>query len=215
MPDLAATGSAEAGDITYLTNANCSVLAPYVNGNAALFKCPTDPRICLYHSNRVPVVRSYSCNGGVGTVDAGFLNSGGGSHSGIPTIPAPGPWLTGGHEESQSQYVTFGKASAFKICSPAEIFVYVDESPWSVNDACFVLSAKVPEVVDWPTFMHQGAGVFAFADGHTELHKWKSNLFALNAPGYTVAVPANSSKYQDWYWLGWHATRNLRTGKVP
>jgi prepilin-type N-terminal cleavage/methylation domain-containing protein/prepilin-type processing-associated H-X9-DG protein len=220
MPEIEAGGNAEAGNLTYLTSPAYSVLAPYIlaphtNGNAAVFKCPTDPRICAYQGKHVPVVRSCSCNGGVGTVDPGFLNSGGGSHSGIPTIPAPGPWLTGSHEEFQSQYATFGKASAFKICSPAEIFVYDDESPWSINDGCFVLSARVSEVVDWPTFMHQGAGVFSFADGHAEIHKWKSNLFALDTPANFAAVPANSPGYQDWYWLAWHATRSSVTGTVP
>ncbi|MGA2247061.1 MAG: DUF1559 domain-containing protein [Verrucomicrobiota bacterium] len=207
--------SAEAGDATYLTDPNESLLAPYLNRNAAVFKCPTDPRVCTYNGQTgVPVVRSCSCNQGVGTVDISWLQ--GGAHSGVPSVPVTGPWLTGSHTEyPPSRYLTFGKISSFTLCSASDIFTYDDESPFSVNDGALAVSAGVPEIIDWPTSLHNGACGFAFADGHSEVHKWKSNIFNLNKEAYTQAVPTGGLPYADWFWLAWHASRSSVTGTVP
>ena len=208
------TDSVGAGDATYLTSSSYCLLAPYLGSSASIFKCPADPRICLYLGKRVPVVRSCSCNAGVGTVDLAWLKNG--NHSGAPTAPVPGSWLTGGQSEAYSKYVTFGKSSSFNICSPSDIFTYVDEDPWSINDGCFAVSAARQEAVDYPSSRHGGACGFAFADGHAELHKWRSNLFTLTAPAQTKSVNANDqAQIADWYWLSWHASRDSATGTIP
>jgi len=212
MPSVAAGGNAEAGDKNYLTDPTYSLLAPYLNKTAAVFKCPSDPRSCIYLGQTVPVVRSCSANQGVGTVDQAWLTSG--THSGVPQVPVPGPWLTGNHTETQSQYETYGKATSFKIASPSDIWVYSDESPWSVNDAALAVCAAIPEIIDYPTMLHSGACGFAFCDGHSEIHKWKSNLLFLTAdPSIRAAVPGVETV--DWQWLAWHASRNKFTGSVP
>jgi len=219
MPTVGAGGNSEAGLSTYLTNPNDDLLAAYTAGNAGIFKCPADPRICRAVINgtgqTVPVVRSVSCSSTVGTVDQSWLS--GGNHSGVPNIPVPGSWLTGGENEGYSQYATFGKSTSFRNCSPSDIFVYLDESPWSINDGSFAISARSPEAVDFPTYMHRGACGFSFADGHSEMHAWRSRLFVLNAvPTGTVnAGTPGSATYTDWYWLAWHATRSNITGTVP
>jgi len=57
---------------------------------------------------------------------------------------------------------------------------------------------------------------FGFCDGHTELHKWKSNVFYLNEPPGIRTIPSiGSPQYNDWYWLAWHASRKLSTGTIP
>jgi prepilin-type processing-associated H-X9-DG protein len=63
--------------------------------------------------------------------------------------------------------------------------------------------------------LHNGACGFAFADGHSEVHKWKSNIFNLNKEAYTQAVPTGGLPYADWFWLAWHASRSSVTGTVP
>jgi len=213
---LAAGGSAEAGDATFITNSADSLLSPYLGHSATPFKCPTDWRVCTFNGKTgVPVARSVSANGGVGTVDLQWLE--GGAHSGVPNVPVTGPWLTGSYQEyPYSRYETFGSTSDFKNCSPSEIWVYADEDPLSVNDGCLVLSAGVPEIVDFPTTRHQNAACFGFCDGHTEMHKWKSNVLNLTTEPQIryVGLPGSLS-YGDWYWLAWHATRNSKTGTVP
>jgi prepilin-type N-terminal cleavage/methylation domain-containing protein/prepilin-type processing-associated H-X9-DG protein len=212
MPNVAAGGNSEAGDSSNLTDPNKCLLAPYLNKSAAVFKCPSDPRICNFNGALVPVVRSCSANQGVGTVDAAWLAGGG--HSGVPQVPVPGPWLTGSHTETQSQYETYGKSTGFKIASPSDIWVYVDEDPWSINDAGLAVVAANKTAIDYPTSLHSGACGFAFADGHSEVHKWKSTLFKLTGPA--TQRSANTTLEQaDWFWLAWHASRSKFSGSVP
>ncbi len=204
--------STDAGNATYLTNPTYSSLALYLASNAVPFKCPADWRVCIYNGKTNPVVRSISANQGVGTVDASWLNGGG--HSGRPTTSVPGPWLTGSHIETPSQYATFGKSTGFKNCSPSDIWIYADEDPLSINDSSIAVVAASPTIIDYPSTRHQNAGGFGFCDGHTEMHRWKSKLFVLNSPAYEK-LPAAGLEYQDWFWLAWHATRSFTTGSVP
>ena len=83
-------------------------------------------------------------------------------------------WSTGSHNEAYSQYVTFGKSTDFRICSPSDIWIYADDDPWTINDAAMAVSAGVPAFVDYPSPMHRGACGFSFADGHAEIHKWEN-----------------------------------------
>jgi prepilin-type processing-associated H-X9-DG protein len=211
-PSPSTYDSADASEVTYLTNSQYNSLAPYLAHSAVPFKCPADWRICTYHGQQVPVVRSVSANAGVGTADISWLN--GGSHSGVPTMPVGGPWLTGGGNEGQTSYATFGSTSDFKNCSPSDIFIYADEDPLSVNDAALEVVAALPEVIDYPTVRHQNGACFAFCDGHTEMHKWKSNVFVLNGAAGTKMVPSGPEK-NDWFWLAWHASRSKTTGTIP
>ncbi len=218
MPTVGSPGNVDAGNATYLTNPNDDLLAAYTAGNAGIFKCPADPRICRGVVNGtiqdIPVVRSRSCSSTVGTVDQSWLK--GGAHSGVPDVAVPGPWLSGANSETYSKYATFGKSTSFRVCSPSDIFVYIDESPWSIDDGAFAVSARAASVIDWPTYMHRGACGFSFADGHSEMHAWRSKLFALNSDTSSVGVSTpGSATYGDWYWLAWHATRSNITGNVP
>ncbi len=205
--------------MTYLTNSNWSVMAPYVAQNPGIFKCPADPRRGILNSNVVPCVRSTSMNQGVGTVDSYWLQ-GFSSHQGRPNVPVSGPWLTGNRQEyPYSQYATFGKASDFKNCRPSEIWVFVDDDPWTINDASMAVIAATPDTVDYCSTMHQNGCGFSFADGHVEIHKWKSNIWIHQTTGPSRAafqVAAISGLgHQDWYWWAWHATRSFTTGSVP
>ncbi|MGC9944053.1 MAG: prepilin-type N-terminal cleavage/methylation domain-containing protein [Verrucomicrobiota bacterium] len=212
MPNPSAGGNIQAADSTYLTDPNLSLLAPYLGSSAAVFKCPADPRLVLIAGKTTPVVRSYSCNQGYGTVDASWLH--GGAHSGPPQAPVPGPWLTGSHSEAYSRFATFGKSSGFKNISPSDIWSYVDDDPWTINDAAMAVIAAEPEWIDFCGVLHRNATGFAFADGHSEIHAWKSKVLVHTGdPGSTTAKPG--LEYGDWVWWAWHATRSSVTGTVP
>ena len=47
----------------------------------------------------------------------------------------------------------------------------VDESPWSINDACLGVSAEVAKIVDWPATFHNNACGFSYCDGHAEVQQ--------------------------------------------
>ncbi len=221
MPNVSAGGSPDAGNPDLLMSANTDLLAPYLGNNIGVFKCPADPRQAPYSGSNAsrrgqvaPVVRSVSMNQGVGTVDPVFAANGSG-HGGRPTAPVNGPWLDGNHGHRANQpYATFGKTSDFGKVPASDIWVYVDDDPWTINDAAMAVIAAEPQFVDYPSPMHANAVGLSFADGHAEVHKWKSSLFVHNGvPPRTTAQPG--SQYRDWYWWAWHATRNTRTGNVP
>ena len=223
MPNVAAGGSADAGNPDLLRNPSQSVLIPYLGGNIGVFKCPADPRMAPYSGSNpallnkvLPVVRSASMNQGVGTVDASWL--GGGAHSGRPTLRVPGPWLTGNHAETYSQYATFGKTTDFTIVAPADIWVFVDDDPWTINDAAAAVIAASPDTVDYCSPMHNNACGFSFADGHSEIHKWKSGIWQHSGipsrSDFTTRAASGLGK-ADWFWWASHASRSSITHTVP
>lgn len=214
MPNLAAGGSPDAGNPDYLTDPKGSVLAPYIGNSTAIFKCPADPRIAPYagrdasqRGKNIAVVRSISVNQGVGTRSS--------DGNGPPTIPVDGPWLDGNHSHTAGHpYLTFGKTTAFPGVAPSDIWTFVDDDPWTINDAAMAVIASEPQFVDYCSPMHQNACGFAFADGHSEIHKWSSALFIHSGvPPRTTASPG--AQYNDWFWWAFHATRNTKTGTVP
>ena len=222
MPNLAAGGSAQAGDMSLLTTPATSLLAIYLGNNYLVWKCPADPRTCPYNGpdpnqkgQIIPVVRSYSLNQGVGTVDPTFAANGSG-HSGKPVLPTNGPWLDGNHgHKAGHPYLTFGRMTDFnKGVSPSDIWTYVDDDPWTINDAAMAVIAAHQEWVDYCSHQHQNGCGFDFADGHSEIHAWKSHWdYHTSDPGTTVAKGA--AEVGDWFWWAWHATRSVNTQTVP
>ncbi len=224
MPPTVAAAS-QMTDPEYITNPSYDLIAIYIGSSMGVFKCPADPRNGYYDGPNaslkgtvIPAVRSVSMNQGVGTIDPTFSASGSG-HSGKPTLPTNGPWLTGSHGVNRAgsgPYATFGKFGDFGFVSAAQVFTTVDENPWSINDAGLAVIAAVPECVDFPSDMHANGCGFAFADGHSEVHAWKSSFYHLSADASERSAGSPGTlPYTDWYWTASHATKNLKTGNVP
>ena len=164
-----------------------SSLAPYCYSNPKVYKCPSDHalspvQVAAGFRDRV---RSYSMNAMVG--DAGDLTATG------QNINNPG----------YRQFFRLGQ-----IPAPANIFVFVDEHPDSINDGYFL--AQWPkaddyyqlEWVDLPASYHNDSSALSFADGHSELHRWHGSTLAAplpdaaNLPRY---VPTNEK--DDLLWI--------------
>src|SRR5262245_26576560 len=62
-----------------------------------------------------------------------------------------------------------------KVKMPSMVWMYVDEHPDSMNDAGF-LSPRISQWIDLPASYHNGACGFAFADGHSEIHRWRTSV---------------------------------------
>jgi prepilin-type processing-associated H-X9-DG protein len=197
-----------------LTNVSKCLVAPYLGGKAAVFRCPADPRYGIYSGTNtaqkgrtISAVRSVSMNAGVGTIDPSFAASGAG-HSGKPTLPVNGPWLDGNHtHRANSPYATFGKTTDFGVVRPAQIFLVSDEDPWSIDDASFAVSAAMAKWVDFPAVWHDHGCTFSFCDGHVELHQWTGTTLGLLAEPGLMSVRATDP---DWTWVVSHATVNLQ-----
>jgi prepilin-type N-terminal cleavage/methylation domain-containing protein/prepilin-type processing-associated H-X9-DG protein len=87
---------------------------------------------------------------------------------------------------------------------PAMAWVLVDEHPDSINDSMLyvntTLSPASAEWVDWPASSHDGACGFSFADGHSEIHKWRDRR-TIAPVRYTSINNLGVSQSVDFMWL--------------
>jgi prepilin-type N-terminal cleavage/methylation domain-containing protein len=172
-----------------------NTLAKYVGGNDKIFKCPADPGQVSWAGKRIPRTRSISMNQAVGTVCRSFP----GGHAGVPELATHGPWLDGAHGHTRGRtFRTFGKESDF--FAPATTWVFLDEHSESINDAGFGHPGPgaPPRWVDWPAVYHNGAGGLSFADGHSEVRKWRSIKYPKAGFPPTTVSPAQRPDY-DWF----------------
>ena len=67
-------------------------------------------------------------------------------------------------------YVQFFRES--DIPAPANIFLFLDEHPDTINDGFFMNRLAEPKWGNLPASYHNGAASIVFTDGHTEVHRW-------------------------------------------
>ena len=201
-----------------LRDPTLTLVSLYVNGNIGVFHCPADKRTGKYQGNvqalqgiTVPAARTVSCSQAVGTICPTFWSSCGG-HSPVPNRATHGPWLTGNHVCSDSQYATFGKGSDFRSISASMVFLTVDENEYSLNDGGLAtcVNPNNRTFIDYPGTYHNHACGFSFADGHSEIHKWVSPALDWTATGRgsQSADSYGASGITDWYWLANHSSAN-------
>ena len=127
-------------------------IGPYVGKSVTVWRCPGDTRKSVAPNPvGLPNARSYSMNNMI----SGFFAGG--------------------------TYLTYQKMSEFTRPGPVNTFVLLDESG-SINDGWFMTTmagydprdpAQQTGWGDAPGSWHDGACGFSFADGHSEIHKWK------------------------------------------
>ena len=110
---------------------------------------------------------------------------------------------------------SYTKGSDLVCPTPAGAFVFLDESPTTINDGYLQLNLAAPSYPDIPANYLDGGCGFSFADGHGEYHKWiystSDPSFGLrNVPtvyGYTPGGGhwGSTGLDFDWKWLREHA----------
>jgi prepilin-type N-terminal cleavage/methylation domain-containing protein/prepilin-type processing-associated H-X9-DG protein len=120
-------------------------IGQYVKAPSA-FKDPADKSVVRIGGQTLARVRSLSMNAFVGEKSR--------------------PWT------DPSKYSVYTKLTGIK--SPATTFVFLDEREDSINDGWFATNPDVRyNIIDYPASYHGGAGGLSFADGHSEIHKWR------------------------------------------
>ena len=142
----------------YLKDDRYSQLARYVGNNYSVYKCPADIYLSAAQRGVGWQMRVRSLSGNIGVGD--------GNAEG-------GPWAMAG---GKPVYRHIKVGTDFIYPGPAETWVYVDEHPDSINDAGLFNPYGPTEFVDIPATYHNGACGFSFADGHSEIHKWRGTL---------------------------------------
>jgi len=193
-------GNTQATNTDLPVDPKYSALANY-NKNVGTYHCPADSSVVTGIGQRV---RSVSMNSGVGSVwnhpNAATGIVGGGP---LPASFLDGSGWTG---SGLSKYwKTYNKLGF--IPNPSGIWVVLDESPFSINDAEFAVSIGMPDangvgnsstIVDTPASYHNGACGISYADGHSEIHRWQGSTIKIKVAqsGY----PAGDS-LADLRWL--------------
>jgi len=104
----------------------------------------------------------------------------------------------------------YSKTSRMTAPNPAALWVIIDENPDSINDAAFGVTMGSPGRLspvwqDGPATYHGGACGFAFADGHSEIKKWKDprTVTGTMATTYTTrfTYAQTSPKNPDISWM--------------
>jgi prepilin-type N-terminal cleavage/methylation domain-containing protein/prepilin-type processing-associated H-X9-DG protein len=190
---------AQCTNTTYLTDSANNVLAKYAPG-IKLYKCPADPAMATFNGKKYPTIRSFAMNQAVGTAESQFKQNRTHKIDEAPTLAVNAPWLDGGPSHVSGRiFRTYGKDSDFH--NAAMTFTFLDEHHESINDAGFGHPGTPPGVnvrwVDYPATYHNGAGGLSFADGHSEIKKWKT----LKYPKTGVPALNMTATRPDWDWL--------------
>lgn len=181
------TSAPDNTNVLKLLDQKYAKLGPYIK-SATIYKCPADPSRVRISGKLYPRVRSMAMSTMV-ACDGGF--------SWGPSPP----------------YQLYFKLADFNIPGPAQIFVFVDEHPDSINNGAFgvmMSDASRPgqaKIFDYPASYHNDACGLSFADGHAETHKWRDPR-TKPKPKYsnTLALGVPSPGNLDMIWLSEHAS---------
>lgn len=115
--------------------------------NAAVYKCPADHT--LVYQSKLPKTRSMSMNGWMS--------------------PAPPSQQDMGNTKNCHMYF---KDIDLNYGGAANLWLFMDENPFSINDGFMLINPNDGGWVDWPATYHVKANGISFADGHAIIHKW-------------------------------------------
>jgi len=176
------TTSSDNTNTSYLVNDTYSLLGNNLGRNYKIFACPaanyvSPPQRAAGWDHRV---RSVSMDAAVG--DGPKWNFG---------------WPT---------WYVARKNSDLHAPGPSDVWVFLDEHPDSIDDGIYYTPnvATATTLVEMPGCQHAGACGITFADGHSEIHKWKGK-FSSQPVRYVytvnVSVPLGDP---DLVWLAQH-----------
>jgi len=159
----AGEGRSDNTNIQNLIDPTRAKLAPYTAHNYQIYHCPGNNR--LYptgvRNETAQLVRDFAMSQAVGTIPGAAR-------------AVDGPWLDGTHEHKANKpWLTYGKMSQIVRPNPSHLWVILDEDAYSINDAAFAVSMVQSTFKDGPGTYHNFACGIAFADGHSEIHRWK------------------------------------------
>ena len=139
------------------------VLGNYTANAAGIYECPADTTLSAIQriAGWTRRLRSNSMNALFGWSGIGGNDDSNGRS-----------WIEGG------AYRQFLKQT--DVPQPSMTWLTVDEHPDSINDGFFVVNIDPSGWGDLPASYHGGACGFSFADGHAEIHKWKSGTSIYN-----------------------------------
>jgi prepilin-type N-terminal cleavage/methylation domain-containing protein/prepilin-type processing-associated H-X9-DG protein len=204
-------GSGTDPSITNVLLVRASPFNKYLGDNVDVYRCPADNKLTRAQRNVRWTRRNRSM----------AMNSSWGRSTPGESPGASANWAYGAPMRQWKKTTDCKK--------PADMYVFIDEHPASINDGFFIvnwgggsassefvapgagdnLSRNPPSYgANWgdvPAFYHNKACGFGFADGHSEIHKWKSpdNPVRFDSAGNFMFV-ASGADYRDRQWYVQH-----------
>ena len=160
------------------------VLGKYTSGAIGAYRCPADKYLSGAQASAgwKQRNRSLSMNSIFGRFSVGS----------DPTLF--------GQNWGFTQYRQFLKQAM--IPKPSKTWLMIDEHPDSINDGYFINNPTATAWQDLPASYHNGACGFSFADGHSEIKKWRSD--SSKYPRVQFSYPAtkafDAAGRQDFAW---------------
>ena len=187
------TTSQQNTNLDYLLQPQYAILAQYFGKQKNIYLCAADKFASPAQRQRGWSSRVRSVSGNI------YVGKGNGWATGSWGGPS-GPY-------NLTIYRGAAKASDLLIPGPALTWVYVDEHPDSINDAGCFPSASASTFTDAPASYHNGAAGFAFADGHSEIHRWLgptmrgrlNKVWFNNDIGFAVTGDVKDRQDVEWY----------------
>ena len=136
-------------------------LFPY-SKNVQVYKCPADTKSYISAGVTTPTTRSMSMNSWLNPLNTTF---------------------------GANQALIYRKQSDILRPSPVDCWVFIDESPGTINDGFFVCDpfGYPGSWVDIPASYHNHSCGLAFADGHSATRKWTDPaILSMNAKVYAT-----------------------------
>jgi prepilin-type N-terminal cleavage/methylation domain-containing protein/prepilin-type processing-associated H-X9-DG protein len=193
-------------DPRYLIDPKGASMGSYVAQSVKIFHCPTDNYLSSQqrtagYDHRL---RSVAMNAAVG--------------GGNPAVGQPGykPASSLSGEGFTSTFFYARKTSDLNAPGPTESWVFTDENPDAIDD---IILYSNPDSVDGHGFFtelpgsdHNGACGMSFADGHSEVHKWKDSrtlhrVTTLSSAGATRVDVTGGQPSVDLAWIAQHTPR--------
>jgi prepilin-type processing-associated H-X9-DG protein len=149
------------------------VLGKYTAAAIGAYKCPADSFLSPAQRNAgwIQRNRSLSMNSIFGRFSIGA----------DPTAQ--------GRNWGFQEYVQYLKTS--QVPRPAKTWLMMDEHPDSINDGYFINNPGAGNWQDIPASYHNGACGFSFADGHSEIKKWRSRTSMYSRVQYAYPATMN------------------------
>jgi prepilin-type N-terminal cleavage/methylation domain-containing protein/prepilin-type processing-associated H-X9-DG protein len=167
-------------NVTLLIEQKYGVLGPYAR-NPEVYRCMASRVMCKEGASSYPLVRNVSMSVWMG-------------HRTLP-------WNDG--------YRSFRKKSQVTGIGVSDALVFIDERDDSIDDGEFALDMVANQIANLPAGYHGGSGGVTFADGHAEIHRWRSA--EVQAPQQVAQkkkwefLPV-SAQNVDLLWMRAHAT---------
>jgi len=146
--------------------------------SAGVYRCAASQVTCSEGGARYPLCRSVSMSVAMGSPNGSFDGK------------------------------SFHKTSDITGISPSMAFVFIDERDDSIDDGEFLFYLANNEIPNFPATYHAGSGALSFADGHAEMHHFRTPEFqppqTFGQEGVKkqfTAIPANNI---DMLWMRDH-----------